>query len=177
MAELDFILQAVTATNHAEAIRELLGLPKPKQVLVSVGFVRESGLDAVEAAIKPLAAKVRFFVGIRNDITSIQAIKRLLAMNVELYAVDTGSRTTIFHPKLYFAASAKQAVVVVGSANLTFMGLHNNIEVSTLMKLDLSIASDAKFADMATGAFAEMLKMHPQHVFLIKADQQAGQTI
>ena len=175
MAELDFILQAVTTANHAEAIRELLGLPKPTQVLVSVGFVRESGLDAVEAAIKPLAAKVRFFVGIRNEITSIQAIKRLLVMNVELYAVDTGSRKTIFHPKLYFAASAKQAMAIIGSANLTFGGLHNNIEVSTLMKLDLSNAADKKFADMATNAFAEMLKKHPKHVFLIKDDEHADE--
>ncbi|MFZ0052573.1 MAG: phospholipase D-like domain-containing protein, partial [Desulfobaccales bacterium] len=142
MAELDFILQAVTTSNHAEAIRELLRLSKPTQVLISVAFVRESGLNAVEEAIKPLAAKVRFFVGIRNDITSIQAIKRLLAMKIELYAVDTGSRTTIFHPKLYFAASTKQAVAIIGSANLTFPGLHNNIEVSTVIKLDLSNARD-----------------------------------
>jgi HKD family nuclease len=175
MAELDFILQAVTTSNHAEAIRALLGIPKPTQVLVSVGFVRESGLDAVEAAIKPLAAQVKFFVGIRNDITSIQAIKRLLAMKIELYAVDTGSRTTIFHPKLYFAASAKQAAVIVGSANLTFGGLHNNIEVSTLMKLDLTNAPDKKFADLATNAFSEMLKKHPQHVFLIKDEKHADE--
>ena len=77
MAELDFILQAVTNANHAKAIRLLLGLPKPTQVIVSVAFIREDGIDALREAIKPLATKVSFFVGIRNDITSIQAIKRL----------------------------------------------------------------------------------------------------
>ncbi len=175
MAELDFILQAVTTANHARAVRALLGLPNPTEVLVSVAFVREAGLDAVEVAIKPLAAKAKFFVGIRNDITSIQAVKRLLAMKVELYAVDTGSRNTLFHPKLYFAASANQATVIIGSANLTFGGLHNNIEVSARVKLDLSNAADKKFSDDATNAFAEMLKNHPQHVFLIKNDKQADE--
>lgn len=160
MAELDFILQAVTTANHADAIRGLLGIEKPTQILVSVAFVRKSGLDALEEAIRPLTAKSKFFVGIRNDITSIQAIKHLLAMKIELYAVDTGSRNTIFHPKLYFSANEKQAIVIIGSANLTFGGLYNNIEASTIMKLDLSDPADKKFADEATNAFVEMLYKH-----------------
>jgi HKD family nuclease len=173
MAELDFILQAVTTANHAKALQALLALPNPTEVLVSVAFVREPGLDAVEAAIKPVANKAKFFIGIRNDITSIQAVKRLLAMKVKLYAVDTGSRNILFHPKLYMAASVNKATVIIGSANLTFGGLHNNIEVSTYMDLDLSNAADKKFRDNVTKAFATMLKNHPQHVFLIKDNKHA----
>ncbi len=175
MPEFDFILQAVTNANHAKAVQEMLALPGATEVLVSVAFAREPGLDALEAAIKPLAAKAKFFVGIRNDITSIQAVKRLLAMKVKLYAVDTGSRGTLFHPKVYLAASASKAVVIIGSANLTFGGLHNNIEVSTRVSLDLSDAADKKFHDDVVSAFAEMLKAHPKHVFLIKSDQQADE--
>ncbi|MGD0860446.1 MAG: hypothetical protein ABR912_14170 [Terracidiphilus sp.] len=175
MAELDFILQAVTTANHAKALQALLALPDPTEVLVSVAFVREPGLDALEAAIKPVAVKARFFIGIRNDITSIQAVKRLLAMKVKLYAVDTGSRGTLFHPKLYLAASGRKATAIIGSANLTFGGLHNNIEVSTRVNLDLSSAADKKFLEDVTNAFAEMLKNHPRHVFLIKDDQHAGE--
>jgi hypothetical protein len=92
-----------------------------------------------------------------------------------LYAVDTGSRNTIFHPKLYFAANAEQASVIIGSANLTFGGLHNNIEASTLMRLDLSNPAENKFAEEATNAFAEMLNRHPQHVFLIKDEKHADE--
>jgi HKD family nuclease len=175
MAELDFILQAVTTANHAKAVKALLALPNPSEVLVSVAFVREPGLNAVEAAIKPLAPKARFFIGIRNDITSIQAVKRLLAMKVQLYAVDTGSRNILFHPKLYLAASASKAAVIIGSANLTFGGLHNNIEVSTRVNLDLTNAADKKFRDEVIGAFAEMLKTHPKHVFLIKDNKHADE--
>lgn len=175
MAELDFILQAVTTANHAKALKALLALRNPTEVLVSVAFVREPGLDAVEAAIKPLAPKARFFIGIRNDITSIQAVRRLLAMKVLLYAVDTGSRNVIFHPKLYLAASASKAAVIIGSANLTFGGLHNNIEVSTRVNLDLTDAADKKFRDEVIDAFAQMLKTHPKHVFLIKDNKHADE--
>jgi HKD family nuclease len=175
MAELDFILQAVTTANHAKALQALLALPDPTEVLVSVAFVKEPGLDAVEAAIKPVAAKAKFFIGIRNDITSIQAVKRLLAMKVKLYAVDTGSRKIIFHPKLYMAANDSKASIMIGSANLTFGGLHNNIEVSTYMDLDLSNASDKKFRQEITNAFAEMVLNHPRHVFQIKDNQHADE--
>lgn len=175
MAELDFILQAVTTDNHAKALKALLALPNPKEVLVSVAFVREPGLDAVETAIEPIASKARFFVGIRNDITSIQAVKRLLAMKVHVYAVDTGSRHILFHPKLYLAASASEAAVIIGSANLTFGGLHNNIEVSIRVSLDLTHAADKRFRDEVSDAFAEMLERHPKHVFLIKDNKHADE--
>lgn len=175
MAELSFILQAVTPSKHADAIRTLLSLPNPTEIVVCVAFVLEDGLTDVEAAVKPDASKAKFFVGIRNDITSIQAIKRLLAMNVELYAVDTGSRNILFHPKVYFAANSTQAAAIIGSANLTFSGLHNNIEVSTCLKLNLADSADKKFANEVTSTFAEMLQKHPRHVFRIRDNDHADE--
>ena len=176
MAELNFILQAVTTANHAQAIQTLLKLPKPTQIVVSVAFARTSGLEAIDASIKPVAAKTKFFVGIRNDITSIQAVKQLLALKLDLYAVDTGSRQIIFHPKLYLAANASNAIAIVGSANMTFSGLHNNIEVSTSMALDFAKnPADKTFVDTVVSAFDAMLAAHPKHVFKIRDEKHATQ--
>jgi HKD family nuclease len=176
MADLDFILQAVTTDNHAESIRTLLKLAKPTQIVVSVAFARTTGLEALRESIKPLAAKTKFFVGIRNDITSIQAIKQLLALKIDLYAVDTGSRKIIFHPKLYLAVNASKAIAIVGSANMTFSGLHNNIEVSTRMALDFAKnPADKTFVDSVVTAFDTMLAEHPEHVFKIKSEKHATQ--
>lgn len=176
MADLDFILQAVTAANHAESIQTLLQLAKPTQIVVSVAFARTTGLEAIQESIKPLAKKTKFFVGIRNDITSIQAIKQLLALKLDLYAVDTGSRQVIFHPKLYLAANASHAIAIVGSANMTFNGLHNNIEVSTRMALDFAKnPADRTFVDTVITAFDTMLGAHPKHVFKIKDEKHATQ--
>lgn len=176
MADLKFILQAVTTANHADAIRTLLELPKPTQIVVSVAFARTTGLEAVQASITPLAEKTRFFVGIRNDITSIQAIKQLLALKLDLYAVDTGSRHVIFHPKLYLATNATDAIAIVGSANMTYSGLHNNIEASTRMALNFAKnPADKKFVDTIVTAFDTMLATHPKHVFKIRDEKHATQ--
>ena len=176
MADLNFILQAVTTPNHAESIRTLLQLAKPTQIVVSVAFARTTGLEAIQESIKPLAKKTKFFVGIRNDITSIQAIKQLLALKLDLYAVDTGSRQVIFHPKLYLAANASHAIAIVGSANMTFNGLHNNIEVSTRMALDFAKnPADKVFVDTVIAAFDTMLAAHSKHVFKIKDEKHATQ--
>jgi HKD family nuclease len=176
MADLNFIMQAVTTANHAESIRKLLALPNPTQIIVSVAFVRTTGLDAIQDSIKPIAAKTKFFVGIRNDITSIQAIKQLLALKLDLYAVDTGSRQVIFHPKLYLAANNSNAIAIVGSANMTFTGLHNNIEVSTGMALDFAKnPADKTFVNTVVLAFDTMLATHPNHVFKIKDEKHANQ--
>ena len=176
MADLNFTLQAVTAANHAESIRTLLQLSKPTQIVVSVAFARKTGLEAILESIKPLAKKTKFFVGIRNDITSIQAIKQLLALKIDLYAVDTGSRQIIFHPKLYLAANNSHAIAIVGSANMTFNGLHNHIDVSTRMALDFAQnPADKTFVDTVITAFDTMLAAHPKHVFKIKDEKQATQ--
>lgn len=175
MAVPDFILQAVTSSNHADLIKRLLRFAKPEQVLVSVAYVRTSGLDEIEKELKVVFNKIRFFVGIRNDITSVQAIKRLLAMDVELYAVDTGSRKTIFHPKVYLTHNDKEAYVIIGSANMTFGGLYNNIEASTAMKLDLIVETDRKFVKTTLDTFSDLIKNHPQHVFKITSPKQANE--
>src|SRR5687768_8259877 len=101
MARADFILQAVTQSNHADAVSKILKLDPITWVLVSVAYMREEGLAAVEDAIRRVADRSIFFVGIRNDLTSVQAVKRLLKLKVQLYAVDTATRRTIYHPKLY----------------------------------------------------------------------------
>ncbi len=174
MADLSFILQAVTKANHAESVRALLQLPMAAQVLVSVAFARTKGLDSIQDCLKPLATKTKCFVGIRNNITSIQAIKQLLALKLDLFAVDTGSRMTIFHPKLYLAANATDAIAIIGSANMTFGGLHNNIEVSTRMALDLAgNKADKEFVDSVVSAFDTMQASHPDHVFKIKNEKHA----
>jgi HKD family nuclease len=173
VAQVEFILQAVTNVTHASFIREIVQLPDSNRIIISVSFVREAGVAAIEAVLQPLAERPNFFVGIRNDITSVQAVKRLLALNVNLYAVDTACRHTIFHPKLYFVSSNTHARALIGSANLTFGGLHNNIEVSTLVDLDLANDGDNNFANEITESFASLIRDHPNHVFLVADDEHA----
>lgn len=168
MAKPSFILQAVTPATHAKSVTDLFTLDSIKWVLASVAYLREDGLAAIEASLKPAADRTIVFAGIRNDLTSIQAVKRLLGLNVRLYAVDTATRQSIYHPKLYVVANDTHARVIVGSANLTFGGMYNNIEVSAAMELNRANADDDAFLNSVTSAFDDLMKNFPDHVFQIR---------
>ena len=113
MAKLDFLLQAVTARFHADELRKLCSQEGCKRVLGSVAFVLQDGVSAIAPQLKQAAKVATFFVGIRNDITSIQAIKALLDLSVKVFAVDTGTRSVIFHPKLFLAEGKTSARLLI----------------------------------------------------------------
>lgn len=168
MAKAKFLLQAVTEHDHASIIRTTFE-QKWDKLLVSVGFASSQGALAIKSALENNKKTSVVFVGIRNDITSYQALDILLDTGATLYAVDTGSRTTIFHPKLYLARKKQRATAVIGSANLTFGGLHNNIEASSVIELDLATEDDKDFVDEVESVFAKLIADHPEHVTRIRS--------
>ena len=167
MAKKNFILQGVTSQTHAQAVRELFDVPDIKKVILSVAFVSESGVQQIEAALRIHAGRVTVFAGIRNDITSHQGLKLLQDIGVKLYAVDTGSRTVIFHPKLYLVRGKTNARFVVGSANLTLGGLNNNIEAGMLIDFNIADAVDNAAVDEIEAQLMALPTDYPKHVLKI----------
>lgn len=148
MAKREFILQGLTSSEHASAVRGLFDVSNIKRVTLSVAFVKESGVQQIEDKLKAHAADVIVFAGIRNDITSYQGLALLHSViGNHLYTVDTGSRSIIFHPKLYLVRGEAHARLIVGSANLTLGGLNNNIEASMMLDFDLTDADDKAIID------------------------------
>lgn len=167
MAMKEFILQGFTAKTHREAITQLFELPRIERVIVSVAFVNRSGVDLLEAQLKKYKAKTKAFIGIRNDITSTQGAKHLLDLGVSLFVVDTGSRSLLFHPKLYLVKGTAHARLVIGSANLTIGGLNNNIEAGFSIELDLSNADEKALVESIEKEFDALAKDYPAHVIPI----------
>lgn len=163
----ELIFQGLTKRTHASALEEMLSLGDVQRVILSVAFVSDSGVELVEKRLRPLAAKTTVFAGIRNDITSAQALRRLLGLGVTLYAVDTGSRLLIFHPKLYLVRGKKVAQLSVGSANLTLGGMNNNVEAGVLLSLDPAIADDDAFLKDLEKQFDGLEAAHPKNVLAI----------
>ena len=161
----------MTEEDHSSVIREALGKDLDK-LLISVAFAKSQGAAVIKAALEKNKGKCSVFVGIRNDITSYQALEAILETGANLYAVDTGSRTTIFHPKIYLAKFKKSATAIIGSANLTFGGLHNNIEASSILDLDLSVVEDKDFVDQTETIFNGLVATHPNHVIHIKNNSE-----
>lgn len=167
MAKAKFLLQAVTKHDHSTIIRKTLEKDLDS-LLVSVAFARSQGVMTIKSALERNKKNSFVFVGIRNDITSFQALEILLSTGANIYVVDTGSQNTIFHPKIYLARKDAVATAIVGSANLTFGGLNNNIEASSILELDLTNKDDEEFVVDAESLFSGLIVKHPQHVIAIK---------
>ena len=159
-----FILQGLTPQNHISAVAHVMQVGGIERVLISVAFVSSTGVDLLADHIRPHAAKTTVFAGIRNGITSAQAIKALLDLGVDLKAVDTGSPHLVFHPKLYYARGNAVAHLLIGSANLTAGGLNNNIEASVAVTLNLSSPEDSKLARSVEEQFDELPAKHSTNV-------------
>jgi HKD family nuclease len=159
-----FILQGLTPQNHISAFADLMKVDDIQRILVGVAFVNSGGVGLLADHVRPHAAKTTVYAGIRNGITSAQAMKALLDLGVDLRAVDTGSPHLVFHPKLYYVRGKRTARLLVGSANLTTGGLNNNIEASVGLELDLSSPEDSKLAKSFEQQLDDLAVRHPSNV-------------
>jgi len=164
MSKNEFILQGFTTRTHAQAVRQLFDLEDIQKAFLSVAFITESGVQQIEDKLKAYAAGVTVFAGIRNDITSYQGLVRLFNIGGTLYTVDTGSRTLLFHPKLFMVRAKDRAALVMGSANLTLGGLNNNIEAGMLIDFDLDDETDKAVVDKIEAQLAALPKDYPDNV-------------
>ena len=171
------ILQGVTHDNHLEAIEEVLAIKEPERVIISVAFANEAGVALVSDWLCTLSDRTQVIIGIRNGITSAQALQSCLDTCCELYVVDTGTRSIIFHPKIYFARSATEARLVIGSANLTYGGLVSNIEASVLLFLDLENEKHRQMADELEHKLGLLVKDFEENVCKIDEDATIAQLL
>lgn len=146
MARVSALTQGLAPNNdHEHAVRALLSPTDIEEIVIGVAFARERGVTKIEHELRAQNAITKVFVGISNGITSKQAIEKLLQLGIFPYVVDMGTQSSIFHPKLYAAIKREEAKVILGSANLTSSGLSDNIEVSSLLELDRTDASDEQY--------------------------------
>ena len=158
------LLQGVTEDSHLDAVNYLLSIPNPDRVMLSVAFMNEGGLSLIHETLTPVAEKTTIVAGIRNGITSAQGLRRSLETGCSTYAVDTGSRSILFHPKVYLSRNANEARIIVGSANLTAGGLNSNIEASLMLTMELDDPEDAALLQELEGKIDGMISEYDQHV-------------
>ena len=161
------LLQGVTQDSHLTAVRHLLQIPNPEKIIISAAFMNEGGLTVLEEALLPVANQTTIIAGIRNGITSAQALRKCLEVGCTTYVVDTGSRGVLFHPKIYVARNADMARLIVGSANLTVGGLVWNIEASSYTEMELDKADTASLIAELEATFDGMLAEYPEHIFQV----------
>lgn len=173
MAKAQPIFQPMTAGHeHVHYLVSLITEPWLKSLMLSSAFANSAGVAAVAAAVAPIGHKCRAFIGVRNGSTTAQSLAALLDLGVEVYGVDTAMRARIFHPKLYLAVGDECARAIIGSANLTHAGLHNNVEVGADLRLDLVDPVDKVFVEHFAGEFQRLIDDFPRHCFSITSGRQ-----
>lgn len=174
MAVVRALFQGLERDNdHDSAVNELLRRPDIDEFLFSIAFVRRSGVARIAENLQTVADRVTLFLGVRNGVTSVQSIFALLDIGIAPYIVDTASTSKIFHPKVYAAFAGTEASVILGSANLTFSGLNQNIEASSIITLDCDLEQDKDYVDKLKDIFHALPGKYPDHVFQINNRRQA----
>ncbi len=165
MAISRILLQGLNAEDlHAASLRTLLSDRSAATFIISSAYVRAGGIDEITDLLKNIADKVTIYVGVANGVTSSQALKQLIACGISPFAVNMGTLSRIFHPKLYAAFSSDYVKVIIGSANLTFSGLNGNIEISTELTLSRQDASDNNNIIMLEKTFSQLHTQYPDNI-------------
>jgi len=105
---------------------------------VVVAFAKNSGDLRLKKALERFrknGSTVNAYVGIDLDGTSYEALTALLSLSDSLFVIHAESDQT-FHPKIYDFSSDTEALVIVGSHNLTGGGLWTNVESSAIIHID-----------------------------------------
>lgn len=174
MAEIDILLQGLNKDDdHETALNKLLSIPEVENYLFSLAFVRRNGVESIKNNLEKVSDKTQVFIGIRNGVTSIQSIFLFLKIGIAPFVVDTASNSKIFHPKIYIAYGNTIAHIILGSANLTYSGLNQNIEASSYIKLDRGQQADEKYLQKLINTLRELPSNYPDHVFQLKTARQA----
>ena len=158
MAKVSYLLQGMKKEdNHQDHVIDILKENHDKVIIYSA-FIKERSIEDIEEELMNNRGKITALIGIRNGITTMQGIKCLHDAGVDIYLIDTGSNTQIFHPKTLVAIDEvnKKAHVMIGSANFTPGGLLNNIENSAFFELDLTDKDDKAFLDTFLANFTDL---------------------
>lgn len=112
-----------------------------------VAFASYGGISALTPYImkeKERNVKIKVVLGVDQKGTSKEALETVLAWGVDAQIYHTQS-INIFHPKIYLFENIDIFTLIVGSNNLTEMGLVKNIECSLMIKDIKSNPVHAKF--------------------------------
>lgn len=164
MPKTEILFQGIVDNDfHLDAIKRISELENISELMFCVAFARSEGIELVFNEIDIDLNKIRFFLGVRNGITSAQALHELVKKEVEITCIDTGSSGVLFHPKIYLSSNAEQGYAVIGSANLTQSGLASNIETSFLLNFNLSDEEDRRTFSSLKEAIINIPVIHPNN--------------
>lgn len=139
---MQIIIHPLTDSRLGDVIIENLTNGKFQIFQAAVAFVKRSGVKHLSIALQNFVINggmVRIVAGLDHHGTSYEGLLGLLNVvgeNVWVYHADEGvSRFYTFHPKIYLFEGESEALLLVGSGNLTEGGLYTNDEAIVTLTL------------------------------------------
>ncbi len=127
----------------------------------AVAFVKRSGIQHVADSIREFAGQgggIRIVVGIDQHGTSAEGLSDLLEAvgdHGTIWICHDSDLYVTFHPKLYVFKGTTEALLIIGSSNLTEGGLYSNDEASIVCSLDTNVPDDLGLLQQIEAAFDE----------------------
>jgi HKD family nuclease len=114
---------------------------------IITAYAKRSGVQRIANSIRQFRARGGMAVGVvglDQRITTIQGLQELHRSVDELYVYHSETPSQTFHPKVYVVENRnRDAVVFVGSSNLTAGGLWSNYEAAYQKSYNLQCEPDA----------------------------------
>lgn len=136
-------LELINQPFNGQLGERLIALMSSRQFVsldIVVAFAKNSGVLRLKEALEQFRKEggtVNVFVGVDLGGTSYEALTNLAQCVDELHIVHSETSQT-FHPKVYKFTGKKNAVVIVGSHNLTAGGLWTNFESALITHFDMT---------------------------------------
>jgi HKD family nuclease len=173
MARAKVVFQGVEADVFTrEIIEEIITLTHAEKIVICSAFVQQTGVEDLSEALSKCFCPPDVYIGINNGITSFESIVSLLRRKCTVFSVDTGITGAIFHPKVFCSYNKFQAKVLVGSSNLTFSGLNNNIECGLFLDLDMRDPGDKAVIENIITGIENLRYTYPKSIIHINSDEK-----
>jgi HKD family nuclease len=146
-----FLINQPKSERLGDRLNEILKKDNPDfdNFTIVAAYARRRGVLSLVTSLKKFkknGGRFNAIVGIDQKNTSVQALELLNGTAETLHVYFNENPSITFHPKFYFFDSGNNnnALLFLGSNNLTYGGLFLNYEMSIEKPLDPNIAEDKK---------------------------------
>ncbi len=165
MADIKYIMQGFQEDiNFLDEIKGVLETEDYTSIWILTAFINKHAIYNLMSSIKKSKANISFIIGIRNSVSTYQALEYLMNLNARVFVFDTARAESIFHAKVIVGSGLSDAKIICGSANITPGGLANNIEAGIISKLDLECKKDRKFLEEVRAYIDDIIHNYPKNV-------------
>lgn len=166
-----FYSQHYNGKMQVATLRDFLSLPSPTIAVLTTAYATKAGIEALERQFRKIGGVLDLYVGVRNAITSEQAIRTALDYGVNVYTVDTGTPSLTFHEKTGYIANTVTSRMMITSANLTKQALFSNIETGCTHDIDLGDPEQLSMEEAFVGHMEWLRDKFPENVVKVTGEK------